>query len=452
MPPRTRKGLANWLTTSQTPIFVVDHREVVLVFNKGCEDLTGWSAGDVIGKKCSGTSSAKPTDLDSLTYCLRPPVSVLTGEHGRVPVQLPGPNGFEPAEISFFPLSESNEQSPLRVMGVIGPWRNSGIEVVVPSATRKFDLQRILAQVYSEHQLPDLIANTSFMQQVARRTAVACQQDCPFHIQGETGVGKEYMARLVHYNSEYKKRRFIPLDCKLLSHFELSRTLQRVQADQNDEKLTGTLFLKNVEHLPRDLQRMIQTLLETPHAIHIISSSTDEIAQLPEEDFDSQLRDALLTLAVRMPTLLERRDDLLPLALFFAEKRCSEVGKKIEGLSPEVERELLKYHWPGNVLELRSTIEAAVDACSSNLIEKDNLQVGFRAGQQAQQTRPVKPTESLTEYLERLEREKISEALSSAQGNKTTAAQLLKVPRAKLYRRMLALGILDTDDQAETTA
>lgn len=451
MPPRTRKGLANWLTTSQTPIFVVDHREVILVFNKGCEELTGWSAADVIGKKCSGTSSAKPSDLDAMTYCLRPPGNIFSGDYAKVPVQLPGANGFEPAEISYFPLRESDEMSP-RVMGVIGPWRDSGIEVVVPSAARKFDLQRILAQVYSEHQLPDLIANSSFMQQVARRTAIASQQDCPFHIQGETGVGKEYLARLVHHNSEYKERRFIPLDCKLLSHFELSRTLKRVQADQNDEKLTGTLFLKNVEHLPRDLQRMIQTLFETPHAIHIISSSTDEIAQLPEENLDSRLKDALLTLTVRMPTLLERRDDLLPLALFFAEKRCSEIGKKIEGLSPEVERELLKYHWPGNVLELRSTIEAAVDTCSSNLIEQDDLQIGFRAGQQAQQTRPARPTESLTEYLERLEREKITEALSSAQGNKTTAAQLLKVPRAKLYRRMLALGILDTDDQAETTA
>ena len=77
-----RRGLSTWLTNSLTPVFVLDARRMVLVFNRGCEELTGWSASDVVGNVCDYATETDRTQVESITGCLCPPPEVLTGRPG----------------------------------------------------------------------------------------------------------------------------------------------------------------------------------------------------------------------------------------------------------------------------------------------------------------------------------------------------------------------------------
>ena len=137
------------------------------------------------------------------------------------------------------------------------------------------------------------------------------------------------------------------------------------------------------------------------------------------------------------------------LATLFLEKLNRQFNCSVEHFSPEVEAELQAYHWPGNVRELVSVIEDAVRNCESTSIQVDDFNLQFNAGRDAQRTRPIQNSESLEDFLNRVERERICEVFSSTHQNKKATAEILKMTRAKLYRRMQSLGIFTDDDQTE---
>lgn len=452
MAQRVRKGLANWLTSSTTPIFVLDHRRVLLVFNQGCVELTGRDAADVIGKTCLRTTTPNPELVESLTGVLAPPERVFQGEIATVPAVIPTATKPETVEIYFFPLPQEQTDDQMRIVGVIGPLKDSGIELVPDSEVRRFELAQVLNKIYEYHQIEDLVARSPEMQRVATQVAVAREHSHPLHLIGETGVGKEYLARLIHYSSRRKEKRFLPLDCRQLSHFEISRTLRRLFVEPSDETQVGTVYLQQFEYLARDLQVELLEHMNSGSIFRWMSSSIRNLESLTGEEMLKELQATFAAFQIPVPPLRSRKEDIMPLATHFLEQLNCQSKKSVEQFSADVEAEFLGYDWPGNVKELYSVVNESISRSQSNIVRSEDLNLQFNAGRDAQRTRPIRIEESLEAYLNRIERERITEVLEITRGNKKAAAELLKLTRAKLYRRMQALQIEETPNQAEATS
>lgn len=451
MARRARKGLATWLTSTSTPIFVLDHRRVVLVFNKGCEKLTGWAAEEVIGKACQHKNAADPTQIESLTSLLAPPEHVMHGEPAVVPAIVALEQGPHPVEIHFFPLTQEDDEETRRILGVIGPLTGSGIELVPASLLRRFELAELLATLQHKYQLSSLIARSPRMQRVLPQVQIARAHLSSIHLLGERGTGKEHVARTIHYGSSLKKSRFLPLNCQQLSHFEISRTLRKLFAEDPAETRVGTVYLKEVEHLPRDLQAELLHHLQNGSPFRWMSSSQRQLDRLDEETMSLDLSSRLTPFIIPLPPLRERREDLILLATSLLEQVTDPQRPiPLEGISAEVAHELQGYHWPGNVRELLEMLRRAAIHSSGTLLQMEDLPVSFKAGRDAQVIRPLRVQLSLDDYLADVERSRISEVLEAVRGNKSAAAEFLSIPRAKLYRRMIALQIFDQENQADT--
>ena len=141
MAQRARKGLATWLTSSVAPLFVLNHRGVVLVFNHGCEELTGWEAGEVIGKRCLQRVDANSNSPNSITAALAPPEKVYAGEVSSVSVMLPVQNRSAISQlIHYFPIPQSEDESEFRILGVIAAPDATARSETVSTLKQKFEL------------------------------------------------------------------------------------------------------------------------------------------------------------------------------------------------------------------------------------------------------------------------------------------------------------------------
>ena len=178
-------------------------------------------------------------------------------------------------------------------------------------------------------------------------------------------------------------------------------------------------------------------------SVRIITSSTQRLdAEFLVEKFAPELACRLSPLVIELPPLRRRGDDLLLLAQHFLEARNREAEAQVTGWDAEVAQQWLRYRWPGNLDELREVINEAHAASQDGLVHVAQLPFRFRAGVEAQRLTPSRrQTRPLDELLERVEREELETALQEAGGQMTRAAELLKIPRARLYRRLEQLGL-----------
>jgi DNA-binding NtrC family response regulator len=279
-------------------------------------------------------------------------------------------------------------------------------------------------------------------------------------ISGETGIGREHAARIIHYADEATSRAFVPLDCKRTAPIDLRTTWKRLttmleEPGPETSLHPGTLFLIDAESLPRDLQESIVTFLDRRRSavagnsrFRIIASSTAPPHRI--EQSDELLPEYLLVLSeltIEIPPLRKRPLDIELLAQHLLENSNRGEERQIEGFHERVLRLFEKYHWPGNVRELQAVIRESRQAGSGPLITEEDLPFRFRTGLAAQTEAP--PSHAgfvpLEVHLEQVEREHILAALEAVGFVKSKAADLLGIPRPKLYRRLESLGITDTE-------
>ena len=150
---------------------------------------------------------------------------------------------------------------------------------------------------------------------------------------------------------------------------------------------------------------------------------------------------------INVPSLRDCPDDVPLLAQHFLESLNRDQESQISGFSDDVWKAFRKYSWPGNQDELRAVILEAREHCNQHTIRRDDLPFRFRAGVEAQTVSPPEPTEimPLEDKLAAVEREHIQQALRQSGDNKSQAAQLLGITRARLYRRMQLLGLVEPE-------
>ena len=451
---RTRGGLPEWLSQTELPVFVVDSRRVVLFFNRGCEELTGWTAGDLIGKVCEVHTDGIVGQVTTLLSALCPP-AVSEPTSNRIHVLTRDGESLDRV-VHFFPLApleaSTDENTPLRWQGVIGlPQSPLNVSPISAESERHAELSALKSNLRRRYSLSQVVAAESSMQRILAQLQLAVASNVTIAFCGPAGAGKEHLARAVHYAGETRIRAFVPVDCRLPTE-QLNEILGRLRRVETEDLpipvlRVGAVLLQHVESLPREWQLWLTKSVDLepgPHAVRWMLASEQDLNRLVEnETLLGEFRDRFGVLDVALPALRDRTADF-PLLAQHALEECN-VGchKQITGFSPDVWHELRAYNWPGQLDELFAVIREAHATSAGPLVTVPDLPFRFRAGQDAQSVSPPPSIEQvpLEELLLRVEREQIQSALSRAAGSKQLAADLLGIPRAKLYRRMEAHGL-----------
>lgn len=462
---KKKSRLETWLKSAATPVFLVSAARRVLFFNAGCQQLTGWTADEIVGEIAEFGSDAEPSSLRALSSALCPPPEVLAGRELDVPVFLPNKSGSTVAKlVRFIPIRDDNDRVT-SVLGLISPLLPPPPDQSQSLSLRYHaELSALRWSLRQRYGLKTVIANSPVMRRVLDQVGLARASQVSVHFVGPRGVGKEHLARAIHQEGDSPAGCFVPLDCRE-SPLVLLQTLKRVLHPEADDVPLGTLrprtlFLIDVEQLPRDIQERLlaEYQADGPNVTRrmplprLMSSSTELLADaIEDERLLPEFGLLLTTLTIEVPPLRERGDDLIPLAQSCLEASNRGAERQVGGFADVVWPQLREYAWPGNLDELSLVVQEARERCTTPVIGLDDLPLRFRAGLEAQSIGPSQPSPDeppippLEEHLAGIERELIRRALKNAKRNKTLAAKLLQIPRPVLYRRMEALGM--TDDE-----
>jgi DNA-binding NtrC family response regulator len=266
---------------------------------------------------------------------------------------------------------------------------------------------------------------------------------------GEPGTGKETLARLIHYQGLDRERAFAAIDCERLpaavvAAVLLGETSGPLLAD------VGTVYLRDPVRLPRDLQLRLSERLSgdaggPPRFLAGITAAPDELVRAGTLLED--LAVILESFRIDVPPLRQRRGDLPLLALRMLARLGRSQGQ--EALSPAAWEVLRDHAWPGNLAELFAVLRDSLTRSSGVRIEVGDLPAVLRRSQRLEQEPAPSPVVPLPQLLEQVERRLIDLALRRARGNRSRAADLLGINRARLLRRLAALGLAEPDETAD---
>ena len=308
------------------------------------------------------------------------------------------------------------------------------------------------------------------MQHVRDMIEKLARSEAPVHVTGESGSGKELAARLIHQQSARRDKPFVPVNCGAIpenlmeSEFFGYRKGAFTGADADRDGFFqaahgGTLFLDEVADLPLPMQvkllraiqekkvRKVGYTQEEAVDVRIISATHQNLGECVEAGkFRHDLYYRLNVIELRMPALRDRREDV-PL---FANAILDRLIRSVAGPRPEIESSAMKalqqYDYPGNVRELENILERALALCSGGRITEDDLQITPPEIASRGAGGEPAPTGSngkwpLQDYLDRVEKEAILEALEKTRFNRTAAAKLLGITFRSIRYRMERLGI-----------
>lgn len=342
------------------------------------------------------------------------------------------------------------------------------------------DLEKMRSQLRNVSGIGQIISGSSKMQEIIRDATIFHHEpDVPVLIEGETGTGKEVIARLVHHGDTHCDTPFVALNCSAIAEslFESelfgyeagAYTGSRAGGSAGKLELAGngTLFLDEIAEMPLQLQPKLLRVLEDRSfyrvgglqkkhfSARIIGAGNKDLEMMVEEGlFRRDLYHRLTVGHLRLPPLRERQDDIVKMASLFLRKQVKRKGKNFTAIAPETLTLLKEYPWPGNVRELENTIERAVLIHDDILLRPEHIE--FLASSRSLQhsegvSAPLPPTTGLPSIdiasstiilpenpfnLEDVTQSVIRKALAKFDGNKTKAAEYLGISRYALYRKI----------------
>lgn len=356
---------------------------------------------------------------------------------------------------------------------VVKPIYMDGLEVTIRNALETIRLRKevqALQERYLKENLPCFIGESNAIEDVMEFIGtVAKSPDTPILILGETGTGKELIASAIHYRSPNFKGPLITVSCaaipKDLIESELfgyekgafSGASASGKKGLIEEAANGTLFLDEVGDLSPEAQAKLLRFLEAGEFYRIGGTRRLQIqtrvVSATNKDLDSMIEEGLFrkdlyfrlgVIRVQVPSLNERRDDIVPLAKHFLLEFSRKFDRKFTTISPQAESALMAYNWVGNVRELKNLIERAVLTGKGSELTVEDLGIqDMSRGRMLKEMRnelgcpPISPMGiDLPSVQGSLERYYIREALRMAEGNETKAAMLLNLNHHTFrYRR-----------------
>lgn len=348
---------------------------------------------------------------------------------------------------------------------LLKPFKLSELKATVQRALDTLSLRlRFLDEFEKQKQryyFGKIVAQSRKMKEVLDMAARVAQSDrTTVLLQGESGTGKELLARAIHYHSPRAEKPIVAINCAAIPENLLESELFGYEAgaftDARKRKIgllekadEGTVFFDEIGDMSLALQAKILRVLEDgtfvrlggsqPIKINVrimAATNRDLVKETEKGNFRQDLFYRLNVVPITIPPLRERKEDIIPLVLFFMEEFNREIKRNYRGLEPEAAQALLNYSWPGNVRELRNTVERVM-----SLYQAENIQLQFLPQEIRQELNlpEDKVLESLTKNwptLDDLEKAYISRVLEYTGQNKSQAARILGLNQATLYRKI----------------
>jgi len=330
------------------------------------------------------------------------------------------------------------------------------------------EIQRLKLLVKELYGLENVAARSPKMQALLEQVARVAESDATICISGETGTGKEVIARVIHCNSKRARGPFIAINCgaipESLFESELFGHVKGAFTSAQSSKRGlfqmaegGTLFLDEIGEMPLNLQvKLLRAIQErevmavgaerpTKVNVRIITSTNKDLsAAVRAGAFREDLYYRIQVFPITVPPLRERRDDIPLLAQHFLQQSARRMHKEIRGFLPAAMQKLMLYSWPGNVRELENVIEKVVVLTNQDMITPDLLPTSTESTEGQ-----VKP---LTEAKEEFERNYLKEVLQLTGGNISRAAQIAARYRADFYKLLKKHGLHPGDAKEEKDA
>lgn len=343
-------------------------------------------------------------------------------------------------------------------------------ETAAPVSTNVDDDIRLGEEIRSEEEWKGIIGRSSALRHVLQLVKLVAPSDSTVLLLGETGTGKELIARAIHTRSCREKWPFIKLNCAAIPTGLLESELfghergaftgaiaHRVGRLELADK--GSLFLDEIGDIPLELQPKLLRVLQEQEFERLGSTRTQRVdvrivaathhhleEMILEKHFRSDLYYRLNVFPICIPPLRERPEDIPALVSHFVLQFARQMNKKIDSIASETMNALCNYRWPGNVRELQNVLERALILSSGPVLRVAFSDLSTDGGLSSKHSHPVKPENegNLRRLLEETERQRILEALDETRwviAGPSGAAAHLGVKRSTLQARILKLGI-----------
>src|ERR1700674_3256376 len=326
-------------------------------------------------------------------------------------------------------------------------------------------LREALGQKYSH---PNIVAISPKMQEVLATVERVAPTNSTVLLGGESGVGKDLIARAIHEKSRRASGPFVKINSTAIPEnlleselfgYEKGAFTGAVASKPGKFELAdkGTLFLDEIGDVPPVTQvKLLRVLQEREFErlggtrtvkvdVRLIAATNKDLREALEQGtFREDLYYRLNVVPIDIAPLRERREDIPDLATLFISRFTGEAGKPVEGITPEAMQILVNFHWPGNVRELENIVERACALAPGPVLKVDDIHLDVRPARATNGTGNFLP-EGMT--LEQWEDEMIRESLRRANGNKSQAARLLGLSRNALRYRLSKIGIADEGER-----
>jgi two-component system response regulator PilR (NtrC family) len=390
-------------------------------------------------------------------------------------MRLPDGNGLELVQY----IQQSHPQLPVAMITAHGSL-DTAIHALKAGAfdflTKPVDLNRLRELVNSALRLHPaaqaersidsrLLGDSPPMRTLRKQIGKLARSQAPIYISGESGSGKELVARLIHEQGPRNDQPFVPVNCGAIpselmeSEFFGHRRGSFTGAHEDKPGLfraaqDGTLFLDEVADLPTAMQvkllraiqeksiRSVGDQQELRVDVRILCATHKDLAaEVAAGRFRQDLYYRLNVIELRVPPLRERREDIDPLAISILQRLAAASGQPVARLHPSALETLRGYRFPGNVRELENMLERAYTLCDNDEIHASDLRLADCAPPRELTGASLADVDNLEDYLESIERKLILQALEETRWNRTAAAQRLSLSFRSMRYRLKKLGL-----------
>jgi DNA-binding NtrC family response regulator len=351
------------------------------------------------------------------------------------------------------------------------PFQLDQIKMVVKGALKNASLRRemelLRRGVQGRFPTDQVVGSSTGIRQVLSTVEKVSRSRATILLCGETGTGKEVVARAIHKHSDVAEGPFVAINCSAVAENLLESQLfghekgaftDAKTRKKGDFELAhqGTLFLDEIGDMAQELQSKLLRVLESGVFrrvggtgdimvdVRVIAATNKDLKrEVREGRFREDLYYRLAVVPIVIPALRDRREDILPLARFFLDHLNREMGRAVKGFSRDSEEALQGYRWPGNVRELRNVVERALLLAGSDTIDTAALPLEVLAPARGGVRMPDLGNANEVWTLVELEKFGISLALRRFEGNKTRAAEALGITRQTLRTKIKEYGLAD---------
>ncbi|MBL9125185.1 MAG: sigma 54-interacting transcriptional regulator [Planctomycetaceae bacterium] len=349
--------------------------------------------------------------------------------------------------------------------------------VAMANLSRRQELAENLHLVRSENQQllqqlgvqSEIIGKSQSVQRINEQIARAAPSKATVLIRGESGVGKELVARAVHYSSPRSKKVFVCLNCAALTESLLESELfgheKGAFTGATERKIgkfeaahLGTLMLDEIGEMSPTIQAKFLRVLEghpfervggsqpVKVDVRVIAATNRDLEKdVTEGRFRRDLYFRLNVLEIIVPALRKRPADIPEIAKYFLQRYTAETGRKIRGFTPRAMEQMLKYRWPGNVRELKNVVERAILLAQGDLIDQEDLMLSKLATAGDTVDVPIfQPQEFSPVSLAEMEQKHILATLKATGWNKSQTATILGIERSTLDRKIRRYELSET--------